>query len=430
MKKRTLTRVSSSLLVLLMAVVLLVSAVMPAFAEQAYEAASLQQLDSVKTNYEQSLDGSVVHKLPATVKDTDEISVIIQLDGGVAILDAYEKTDKTMSIAEFSLSEQAMAIRKSINSQRREILASLDEKGISYATGANYHTVIAGFEIVILAADFEDACDLLGDKATAIVGEVYESCETQLVENEVDYYEDTGIFDTSDYAYDGSGMVVAVLDTGLDYTHSAFDVSRFTSSSLGLTKEQVAAILGDTEAASRVEGLTADDVYLNDKVPFSFDYADSDPDVYSIHNNHGTHVSGVIVGKDDVITGVAPNAQLVSMKIFSDTYDSARTSWILAALDDCVALGVDVINMSLGTACGFSREMDKEAVSGVYDKIRAAGISMVVDASNSYNSTYGSSDLPLTPTPQQLAPPLPTTAPFRSLPSWAKRPRTSSTAIP
>ncbi|MBQ8689447.1 MAG: leucine-rich repeat protein [Clostridia bacterium] len=390
MKKRTLTRVASSLLVLLLAVVLLVSAVMPAFAEQAYEAAYIKQLDSVNTNYEQYLDGSVVQKLPDTVKDTDEISVIVQLDGSVTILDAYQGTDKTMSLPEYALSEEAMDIRKNINAERKRILAALDEEGISYTAGANYNTVLAGFEIVIVAKDFEDTCDILGDSATAIVGEVYEPCETQLVENEVDYYEDTGIFDTSDYAYDGSGMVVAVLDTGLDYTHSAFDVSRFTSSSLGLTKEQVAAILADTEAAARVEGLTADDVYLNDKVPFSFDYADSDPDVYSIHNNHGTHVSGVIVGKDDVITGVAPNAQLVSMKIFSDTYDSARTSWILAALDDCVALGVDVINMSLGTACGFSREMDKEAVGGVYDKIRAAGISMVVAASNSYNSTYGS----------------------------------------
>ena len=128
-------------------------------------------------------------------------------------------------------------------------------------------------------------------------------------------------------------------------------------------------------------GLTADDVYINEKVPFGYDYADNDPDVYSTHNNHGTHVSGVIVGKDDVITGVAPNAQLVSMKIFSDVYDSAISSWILSALEDCVILGVDVINMSLGTACGFARESDEEIMNGVYDKLREAGISVIVAAS-------------------------------------------------
>jgi lactocepin len=78
------------------------------------------------------------------------------------------------------------------------------------------------------------------------------------------------------------------------------------------------------------------------------------------------------------------------MKIFSDIEDTARTSWILAALEDCVVLEVDVINMSIGTSAGFSREGDKEKVSGVYDRIRELGISMVVAASNSFTSTYGS----------------------------------------
>ena len=167
-------------------------------------------------------------------------------------------------------------------------------------------------------------------------------------------------------------------------------MENFTSNKLGLTKEQVAALIGDTKAADLVPGLSADDVYVSDKVPFSFDYADEDSDVYSLHNNHGTHVSGVIVGHDDTIRGVAPNAQLISMKIFSDVRESAYSSWILSALEDCVVLGVDVINMSLGTACGFSREMDKEAISGVYERIRKQGISLVVAASNSFNSAYAS----------------------------------------
>ena len=101
-------------------------------------------------------------------------------------------------------------------------------------------------------------------------------------------------------------------------------------------------------------------------------------------------VAGIIAGEDDTITGVAPNAQLAIMKVFSDARQGAKDSWILSALEDCVMLGVDVINMSIGTSCGFSREMDKEAVTGVYDRIRATGISMVVAASNSFNSTYGS----------------------------------------
>ncbi len=389
MKTKVFKRVSFSVMViLLMLTVLLSSAGVGQFTASAAE--YIRQFSGeLNTNIKDYFDSSAIYRLPDTVKADDRISVIVSLDNP-AIIDAYNKTDKTLSVGEYALTDEAQAIRDRNGADRKAILAALDEKDIDYAAGANYATVLSGFEIVIEARDFESVVKSLGSDAKAIVGEVYNVAETQLVENKVNFDEATGIFDSSDFAYDGSGMLVAVLDTGLDYTHSAFSMDNFTSSKLALTKEQVAALIADTKASSLMEGLNADDVYVSDKVPFSFDYADEDSDVYSLHNNHGTHVSGVIVGKDDTITGVAPNAQLVSMKIFSDIRETAYTSWILSALEDCVILGVDVINMSLGTACGFSREMDKEAVTGVYDKIREMGISLVVAASNSFNSAYGS----------------------------------------
>ena len=398
MNKKILTRVSSSVIVLAMALVLLLASVLPAYGETAN---GIKQLYNVDTDYKQYLDSSVAFRLPETVEDDQEISVIIVMDKD-AIADAYEKSDKSMTLAEFAISEEAAAIRSEVNAQKKALTAKLDKENIAYSVGLSYDTVISGFEIIIKAGDFADTCSLLEKGQTAMVGEVYNAADTKLVNNKVDYYEETGIFDSSDFAYDGTGMVVAVLDTGLDYTHSAFSVSNFTSDKLGLTKDQVAALVSKTEALERYPGLTADDLYINEKVPFAFDYADCDPDVYSLHSNHGTHVSGVIVGKDDTITGVAPNAQLVSMKIFSDTMTSAYTSWILAALEDCVILGVDVINMSLGTACGFSRESDEEMINDVYDRLRELGVSVVVAASNSYSSSYGSEkngNLPLTSNP-------------------------------
>ena len=46
--------------------------------------------------------------------------------------------------------------------------------------------------------------------------------------------------------------------------------------------------------------------------------------------------------------------------------------------------------MSLGTAAGFTREVDEEKVSEIYDSIREAGISLIVAAGNDYNATFGS----------------------------------------
>ncbi len=350
-----------------------------------------RELSDIKIDKSQYYAGTAIQKLPSTVKDNDEISVIVQLNVK-SLLDAYNEEEREVSFADFILTDEASDITAGIEYAKREITSKLDKKGISYELGADYTVLLAGFEVVINARDFESTAKSFPSYATAIVSEVYNVSETKLVENKVNVDEATGIFNSAGYDYDGTGMVVAVLDTGLDYTHSAFSVNNFTAdrAKLGLTREMVSACLARTKANTMVNGLTVNDVYLNDKVPFSFDYADRDADVYSLHNNHGTHVSGVIVGKDDTITGVAPNAQLVSMKIFSDIQDSAKASWILDALEDCVVLNVDVINMSLGTACGFSRESDKEMMSGVYDSIREQGISMIVAASNSFSSAYGS----------------------------------------
>ncbi len=349
----------------------------------------IQKIDNIALDYTKYFDSSVVFELPDTINDNDEISVIITTDD-VAVIDAYEDSDKTMSLESFALnSNYAKVAKQNVAEDKAAFLTALDKQNISYKTGEEYSTILSGFELVIKASDFENTCKSLGEGMNIIVGEEYNTCETQLVENAVDVF-DTGIFDSSDSGYDGSGMVVAVLDTGIDSNHTAFSVDNFTSEKLGLTYDDVAAVIKDTVAAEQLDGLTVDDVYINEKIPYNFDYADVDSDAYSTHNNHGTHVSGVIVGNDDTIRGVAPNAQLVSMKIFSDVMDTARTAWILAALEDCIVLGVDVINMSIGTACGFSRESDEEAVDGIYDKLRDSGICMVVAASNSYSSAYGS----------------------------------------
>ena len=391
MKNQNLLTVGYRLLAFALVAVLLIG-LLPARAVQVAgqsDEVTIEKVEGLKVDYTPYLDSSVMYQLSENIRDDEEISVIITLDQ-ITMMEAYEGTDKVMSFAEFAQSSQAaVQVRENINAAKTDILTGLADAGIDYTIGQQYDTLLSGFELMITAADYEAVCKSVGAAGKVIVGEVYRVAETQLVENTVNVYE-TGIFKSGESGYDGTGMVVAVLDTGLDSKHTAFSVNNFTSDTLGLTYDDVAAVLHKTEANRLSGGLSVDDVYINEKVPFGYDYADNDPDVYSTHNNHGTHVSGVIVGKDDVITGVAPNAQLVSMKVFSDIMDTARASWILSALEDCVILGVDVINMSLGTACGFGSEGEEELTSGVYQKIRDAGISLIVAASNSYSSAYGS----------------------------------------
>ena len=92
--------------------------------------------------------------------------------------------------------------------------------------------------------------------------------------------------------------------------------------------------------------------------------------------DHGTHVAGIAAANAGVVAdvvGVAPQAQILAMKVFSSSGSNGAT-WadILAAADDAVALGADVINMSLGSTCGFSTPEGEEGVAEVLENIASS----------------------------------------------------------
>ena len=206
------------------------------------------------TNKENYYDSSVIYKLPETIKETDEISVIIEVKEE-SLLEQYPGASSGMSFTEYALSDEAAAIRDRIAAEKSSLLSDFDKAELKYVTGEDYTNVMSGFEILIKAGDFESLVKTVGDRGTTIIGEVYKpeetkSVGTQLVENTVNVYP-TGIFNSSGFEYDGTGTVVAVLDTGLDYYHSAFSLANFTAdrSKLGLTFDEVAALIGDTRAS-------------------------------------------------------------------------------------------------------------------------------------------------------------------------------------
>ncbi|MDD6769350.1 S8 family serine peptidase [Inconstantimicrobium porci] len=204
--------------------------------------------------------------------------------------------------------------------------------------------------------------------------------------------------------FKGSGMKVAVIDTGLDYKHSAFKKSPAYYS---MTKETISNVFSDTIAYQETS-CDVDTVFKSAKVPYTFDYADVDEEVMPTEasvtkygNDHGTHVAGIIAGNDDKLTGVAPDAQLMIMKVFSDKSGGAQTVDILAALNDSVILGADVINMSLGSSGGFESEESDSLISRIYNSVSNNGINLVVSAGNAFSSSYSSTagDMPLSTNP-------------------------------
>ena len=187
---------------------------------------------------------------------------------------------------------------------------------------------------------------------------------------------------TDQVAQKGEGKVIAVIDTGVDTTHQAFTGA--LAGTPALTPQKVAAL-----SSQLGEGKTG--VYISQKFPFAYDYADGDNDASPREGGsgfHGTHVAGIAAGNADKIIGTAPDAQVIVAKVTRSEDDALLDSALLASLDDMLILHPDVINLSLGWTAGMDNEADT-VYATVYKKLQDAGITVNAAAGNAFSTGYG-----------------------------------------
>ena len=353
----------------------------------------------------------------------EEIRVIVELDEESLLEFRQAECMDTMPMASFLNTDSAKEQLSNIQAAQTLVLNQMRSAGISNQVTYTYNTVTSGFAAKIAYKDLAAVAALDGVKnvvvselfypdvvGTASLGKALSAAEIAAYANNTEYQ--------------GEGMVIGILDTGLDWNHEAFanapSVQRFTRDTMeqmakydieydeeGNVKNVVAysyAALWYAQANSGSELvlLTADDLYKSAKVPFGFDYADGDTDIIptanavtNYGNDHGTHVAGIAAGKavdeqgNVTFAGQSPEAQLAIFKVFSDSSSGAATDTLLAALNDAILMDVDAINMSLGSPAGFASEEAGSTVQVYYDTVKAAGILLNCSAGNTYSSSMG-----------------------------------------
>lgn len=151
------------------------------------------------------------------------------------------------------------------------------------------------------------------------------------------------------YGRRGKGVVVAILDTGIDYNHWA---------------------LGEGFGAGH-------------KVVGGWDFVNNDADPIDDHG-HGSHVAGIVAANHKSLTGVAPEATLLAYKIL-DLEGVGSLSLVLAGVERAIDPNgdgdpsdhADVVNMSLGSAAS-----PDDPVIAAVERGAAAGVVFCVSAGN------------------------------------------------
>ncbi|WP_411503924.1 S8 family serine peptidase [Brevibacillus centrosporus] len=161
----------------------------------------------------------------------------------------------------------------------------------------------------------------------------------------------------------GEGMLVSVIDTGVNPAHPDMPAPR------------------DKRLAQQKSGSTQ-------KVLRGFNWADRNQTTEDVsESQHGVHVSGIIAANGK-LKGVAPEAQILSQKVFSNYQGEVPglSESILFAINDSITKKADVINLSLGSSAGYVDEANTEQ----YAVKRAVDNGVIVVAAAGNDAYFGS----------------------------------------
>lgn len=190
--------------------------------------------------------------------------------------------------------------------------------------------------------------------------------------------------------YKGEGRVVSVIDSGADINHPAM---RLTDATKAKYDKQA---IDELISKHLLKGQ-----YLNEKFPYGYNFMDHNMDLKDTNKDtgmHGMHVSGTVgANADDTeakenngikITGIAPEAQILVMRVFGQDVATTNTSAYIEAIEESIILGADSMNMSLGSMSGSEQGIDL-GMDLALQNAKKAGSIVAIAGGNDFYTTWG-----------------------------------------
>ena len=327
--------------------------------------------------------------IPNGIDDTSQVHVMVQLAGDpVAVREARSRRQLTRA--------EKDAIKAELKARQDAISDDIAARGGQVLS--QLQSAYNGMRVSIARAEAASLATL--PNVVAIRG-----LQVQTIDNAVGvpYIGAPGVW--QDLGFRGDNIKVAVIDTGIDYTHANFGgpgtAQAYERENRRDTRAPNSSLFGPD--APKVKGGF-------DFVGDGYDASSDDPSATIPHpdpnpldcNGHGSHVAGTAAGFGvteagatyagpyDTSThqaafrigpGVAPLADLYALRVFGC---AGSTDVTVDAIDWAVDNGMDVINMSLGSP--FGRDTDPSAEAS--NNAAAAGIIVVTSAGNSGPAQY------------------------------------------
>ncbi|WP_286166240.1 cell wall-binding repeat-containing protein [Peribacillus frigoritolerans] len=305
-------------------------------------------------------------------KSTDKVRVIVEVEGEPAITYATKQGKKFDALAKSKQEElKANALK-----EQKAVKNQIASKNLGMKFEQEFTTVVNGFSGEVAYGKIALLEKLTGVNKVTIAHEY----ERPAAEPEMKYSKDlVEARESWDLGYDGEGMIVGIIDTGIDPSHRDMILSEDTVPAL--TEGSVGDAVSDFNLPGK---------YYTEKVPYGYNYMDENEEILDLGpgaSMHGMHVGGTVGANGDEdnggLKGVAPETQLLALKVFGNDPEMPST-WsdiYVKAIDDSIQLGADVLNMSLGSTASFVLPEDPEQKA--IERAVENGVVMSVSAGNS-----------------------------------------------